>query len=265
MANEDSADGTASYRSAQATIRSIDASDIMDALGKGIEDFKLMPTHLIFLCIIYPIVTLVYARTAAGYDVLPLIFPLLAGYTLVGPVVATGVYELSRRREASDKVSRWESFQVLKSHSVISIAILGIILMVLYFIWLFAAQLIYSFTLGDFEASSVGEFVATVFGTGAGWALIIFGSGAGFIFAALVFALSAVSFPLLLDRDASVGEAVGTSIRAVMANPVTMGLWALIIAVTMFVGSLPFFVGLAIVLPVLGHATWHVYRKVVEY
>ena len=265
MANEKSVADTGTYKSAQATIRTIGAADLMDALGKGIDDFKLMPTHLIFLCIIYPIVTLVYARTAAGYDVLPLIFPLLAGYTLIGPLVATGVYELSRRRELGGPVSRWQSFEVVRSQSIGSIVVLGIILMVIYFIWLFIAQLIYSFTFGDWVPSSVGEFIARIFGTGSGWALIVFGGVAGFLFAAVVFTVSAVSFPLLLDRNASVGEAVGTSIRAVMANPVTMGIWALIIAVTMFVGALPFFVGLAVVLPVLGHATWHVYRKVVEY
>ena len=265
MANEKSVADTGTYKSAQATIRTIGAADLMDALGKGIDDFKLMPTHLIFLCIIYPIVTLVYARTAAGYDVLPLVFPLLAGYTLIGPLVATGVYELSRRRELGDPVSRWQSFEVLRSHSIISIAILGVILMVLYFVWLIVAQVIYAYTFGDWVPSSIGEFVGQVFGTGAGWTLIVVGSGFGFLIAVVVFSLSVVSFPLLLDRDAGVVTAIGTSIRVVMANPMTMALWGLIVAVTMLVGALPFFVGLAVVLPVLGHATWHVYRKVVEY
>jgi uncharacterized membrane protein len=93
--------------------------------------------------------------------------------------------------------------------------------------------------------------------------MIVIGIGVGFLFAVLVLAISVVSFPLLLDRNAGIGTAVTTSMRAVAANPGIMGLWGLIVAAGLVLGSLPFFVGLVVVLPVLGHATWHLYRKVV--
>lgn len=264
MANEKSISDAAAYRSVQPIVHNIGATDLLDALAKGIDDFKAMPTHLVHFCWIYPIVILVGARTYAGYDVLPLAFPLLAGYTLIGPLVATGMYELSRRREIGLDISRWHAFEVLRSPSIRSIALLGILLMVIYFAWLFAARGIYQLYFGSAEPESIVAFISQIFSTSAGWGLIIVGCSVGFVFAAVVFTMSVVSFPLLLDRDVGLTAAVGTSTRAVVKNPFTMAMWGLIVAVTLLLGSIPFFVGLAIVMPVLGHATWHLYRKTVE-
>ena len=250
--------------SVQPSIRTIGTADLIDALAKGLADFKAMPTHLVFLCVIYPVVTLLFARAAAGYEVLPLVFPLLAGYTLIGPLVATGMYELSRRREQGLDSSRMHAFDVRRSPSIGAIATLGAVLMVMYFAWLGAAWAIYVLNFGGVAPESVAGFARQVFTTPAGWALIIVGTGVGFLFAVIVFALSVVSFPMLLDRPVGVVTAVQTSIRAVRANPLTMAIWGLIVAAGLLLGALPLFVGLAVVLPVLGHATWHVYRKVVE-
>ena len=264
MTNEKPIADAGAYRSAQPTVRTIGPADLMDALAKGIDDFKAMPTHLVFLCLIYPIVTLVFARIHAGYEVLPLVFPLLAGYTLIGPLVATGMYELSRRREMGLDTARGHAFDVFRSPSIRAIAMLGILLMVIYFAWLFVANAIYEMTFGGAVPESIAEFVRQVFTTTSGWTLIIVGSGVGFLFAAVVFTLSVVSFPLLLDRNVGVITAIQTSVNAVLANPVSMALWGLIVAATLVIAALPFFVGLAVMLPVLGHATWHLYRKVVE-
>ena len=138
-------------------------------------------------------------------------------------------------------------------------------LMAIYFAWLTAAQFIYSLGFGSAVPESLADFARQVFTTPAGWMLIVVGSGTGFVFAVVVFTLSVVSFPMLLDRNVGVKLAVQTSIRAVFANPVTMAMWGVIVAGVLLLGSLPFFVGLAVALPVLGHATWHVYRKVVAY
>jgi uncharacterized membrane protein len=263
MANENPIADAGAYGPAQPVARSIGMADLKDALACGLADFKAMPTHLVFLCLIYPILTLVAARAYAGYEVLPLIFPLLAGYTLIGPLVAIGLYELSRRREQGLDISRRHAFDVLRSPSIRAIATLGVVLMAIYFVWLFTAWAIYELYLGSAVPASIAEFAGQVFTTPSGWALIIVGCGVGFLFAAVVLSLSVVSFPMLLDRDVSFKTAVHTSVRAVLANPMTMAMWGIIVAGSLVIGSLPFFVGLAVVLPVLGHSTWHLYRKVV--
>lgn len=264
MANEIPITEADAYRSPQPMIRTIGWADLKDALADGLADFKEMPTHVAFLCVIYPFVMLILARTYAGYDVLPLVFPFLAGYTLIGPLVATGMYELSRRRELGLDTSRWHAFDVFRSPSIGSIVTLGILLLAVYFAWLAAAQAIYTQYLGSAAPESVTGFIVQIISTPAGWSLIVVGNGVGFFFAALVLTLSVVSFPMLLDRDVGVVMAVQTSIRAVLANPVTMALWGLVVTAALFIGAVPFFVGLAVVLPVLGHATWHLYRRVVE-
>ena len=250
---------------AQPIIRKIGVADLKDALAGGLADFNAMPTHLLFLCIIYPIVVLIAARVYAGYEALPLVFPILAGYTMIGPLVATGMYELSRRREQGLDTSLSRTFDVLRSPSILAIATLGAGLMLVYFAWLGAAWTIYLLIFGSAAPTSISGFVDQVFTTSAGWTLIIVGSGVGFLFATVAFTLSVMSFPMLLDRDVGIVMAVQTSIRAVLANPVPMGIWGFIIAGSMFIGALLVFVGLAVVLPVIGHAAWHLYRKVVEY
>ena len=251
------------YEPAQPAVYTIGPGDLKDALARGISDFNAMPTHLAFLCVIYPLVTLVFARTYAGLDVLPLVFPLLSGYTLVGPLVALGMYELSRRHELGLDISRQHAFDVFKNPSIINIAALGLMLMVIYFVWIGTAKAIYVQNFGDVVPQSVAEFVHQVFATQAGLMLIIVGSGVGFIFSVVVFTLSVVSFPMLLDREVSIMTAVRTSVRVVFKNPITMAIWGFIIASSLLLGALPFFVGLAVVLPVLGHASWHLYRRVV--
>ncbi len=262
MTNEDATIDTGASP-AQPVVRTIGPGDVRDAIVKGIADFEAMPTHVIFLCLIYPFVMLVVARVYAGYDVLPLVFPFLTGYTLIGPMVATGMYELSRRRERGLDTSRAHAFDVLRFASIGSIVALSALLMLFYIAWLGIAWAIYQLNFGGAAPESILEFVLQIVATPAGWTTIFVGCGIGFIFATVTFTLSVVSFPMLVDRDVGFVMAVQTSVRAVAANPITMGIWAFIVASGLLIGSLPFFVGLAVVLPVLGHATWHLYRKVV--
>ena len=265
MANEDAINDVGASKSAQPIVCKIGTSDLRHALAAGFADFNAMPTHLVFLCGIYPVLTFIVARIVAGYDVLPLVFPLLAGYTLIGPLVAIGMYELSRRRELGIDMSRLHAFEVVRSPSIVAISILGLVLMVIYFVWLIAALLLYTQFIGSDVPLSIEEFARRILTAPGGWTLIVVGSGVGFVFTVVVFTLSAVSFPLLLDRDVGSTTAIQTSISVVLANPMTMAVWAVIVAAALLIGSLPLFVGLAVVLPVLGHATWHVYRSAVKW
>jgi uncharacterized membrane protein len=251
-------------RPAQPAIRQISVADLRDVLVKGMDDFYAMPTHAMFLCIIYPIVGFVLARLTFGYSILPLLFPLASGFALVGPAAALGLYELSRRKEAGLDASASRALNVFESSSIGAIAALGFLLLVIFAIWVAVANAIYIANFGYASPSSIKEFLHDVLTTRAGWMLIIVGNGIGLLFAILVLTISVVSFPLLLDRDVGAAVALLTSIRAVIRNPVTMAVWGLIVAALLIIGSIPFFFGLTVVMPVLGHATWHLYRKVVE-
>ena len=246
------------------SIRRVGAADLIDALKKGWQDFSAMPSHAVFLCVMYPIIGIMLAGLTLGYALLPWFYPLAAGFALIGPVAAIGLYELSRRREAGVEVAAADALDVLHSPSIGAIVALGVLLMLLFLIWVATAHAIYVANFGYATPTSIGQFVYDILTTQAGWNLIIIGNGVGFLFAVAALILSVVSFPLLLDRDVGAAVALATSVRAVLENPGTMALWGLIVAALLVLGSLPMFLGLPVVLPVLGHATWHLYRKVVE-
>ena len=245
-------------------VRRIGPGDLKDALRKGFQDFWAMPSHLAFLCLLYPLIGIFFAGLAFGNNMLPLLFPLMSGFALVGPIAAVGLYELSRRRERGEDVHWRDMTDVLRSPSIGSIAALGVLLTVIFLFWLTIAQGLYQGLFGWHAPESIPAFVREVLTTRSGWLLIVLGNLIGAVFSAVVFALSVVSFPLLLDRDVGAVVAIQTSVKAVLANPGTMALWALIVGVALVIGFLPLFIGLAVVLPVLGHATWHLYRKIVE-
>jgi uncharacterized membrane protein len=245
-------------------VRKIGLADLSDALRLGWEDFKAIPSHAIMLCVIYPVLGLVLFRMVLGYSVLPLLFPLAAGFTLIGPFAALGLYDLSRRRERGEEAAAWHAIYVVRAPSFGAMLGLGTLLLTLFVTWIAVADAIYVATFGHAPAASIPDFATRVLTTPQGWSLIIVGCGVGFLFAVVALCVSVVSFPLMLDRHASAIDAIRTSLRAVMKNPIVMAAWGLIVAALLVIGSLPFFVGLAVVLPVLGHATWHLYRKVVE-
>jgi len=250
----------------QPVVRRISTSDLYYALARGYDDFAAFPSHAVFLCVIYPLVGILLIGLTLGnsLSLLPLAFPIAAGFALVGPVAAVGLYELSRRREAGLDSSPSHAFDVLHSPSLGAIIALGVLLMAIFLIWLVVAYALYSVIFGYSAPASIEQFITDLLTTPPGWTLIIVGWGIGFLFAALVLSISAISFPLLLDRDVGAAVAMHTSLRVMAANPLPMALWGLIVAALLVIGSIPFFVGLAVVMPVLGHATWHLYRRTVE-
>jgi len=245
-------------------IRKLTTDDLWFALRRGWEDFAAMPSHAVVLCLIYPVLGIALARAVLGYSVLPLLFPLAAGFALLGPFAAIGLYELSRRRERGESTSASDALSVLRAPSFGAMLALGTILLTLFVVWVAAAQSIYVATFGHTPASRIPDFVGRIFTTREGMELIVVGCGVGFLFAVVALCISVVAFPLMLDRHASATDGMLTSLRVVMKNPVVIAEWGLIVAALLVVGSIPVFLGLAVVLPVLGHATWHLYRRAVD-
>lgn len=245
-------------------IRKISTADLREVLKKGLDDYWTLPSHMIFLALVYPVLGLALSRLAFGYNMIPMLFPLIASFALVGPIAALGMYELSRRIERGEKPSVRDAFAVLGSPSIGAIGQVGVVLLGLFFGWLLAAYTIYQLTLGPELPRSLGEFAAAVFTTAPGWTMIFVGDLVGIAFAAVAMALSVISLPMLLDGERSARVAVRTSVRVVLANPELMVIWGLIVVALLALGSVPLFVGPLFILTVLGHATWHLYRRAVR-
>jgi len=247
----------------QIAVRRIGLDDLRVALARGWDDFNARPTHYAFLGLIYPILMIVVLRLTLDQGLLQLAYPFVAGCALLGSFVAVGLYEMSRRREQGLEVSWRNAFDVLRSPALKSILSLGVVMVAWFALWLWIAMGIYVDSMGPGAPASMGAFAERLFTTAEGWRLIAVGNVVGALFAVVGLALSVVSFPLLIDRHVGVMSAVATSVAAVVANPVPMIVWGLIVAGMLLLGAIPLLVGLAVVIPVLGHATWHLYRRVV--
>ncbi len=244
-------------------VRDLTAADLKDALRRGLADFTAARDDVLFIAIFYPLAGLVLAAAFLRYDLLPMIFPLVSGFALLGPLAAVGLYEVSRRREAGEDVRWWSAASVFGSPAIGGILVMGLVLLALFVAWLALAYEISLLAFAHGPPATFRSFLEQTFATGEGWAMVLVGLSVGFVFAAVAFAISVVSFPMLLDRRVDVDVAIRTSVKVVARNPRTMALWGLIVAVSLALGAVPALLGLIVVVPVLGHASWHLYRRAV--
>lgn len=245
-------------------IRKITLHDLRLALAQGWDDFMDKRGDLVFIGLIYPIAVMLGALYVLHVSLLPLIFPIVAGSVILGPVAASGFYELARRREMGLD-ARWRHFlDVLRGPSAEPLFALTSVLVGLFMLWIVAAWYINLRTMGLETPLTPLAFLEAVLTTPRGWSLIVIGNLVGLGFAIAALAISVVSFPMLVDRPVSWTVALRTSVRVTWANPVPIAVWGLIVVALLVLGAIPALVGLAVVLPVLGYSTWHLYTRAVE-
>ncbi|MBC2884361.1 DUF2189 domain-containing protein [Ochrobactrum sp. CM-21-5] len=244
-------------------VRRIGMTDVFEALRMGFEDFWAKPSHYVFLCLIYPLAGLFITYWSANANALPLLFPLMSGFALVGPIAALPLYEMSRRREENLDTSWRRAFEVGQSPALPSILAVGIFLFAVFITWLVVAQSLYTHYFGPMPPETLSTLMSQIFSTEEGRSLMFAGCGIGLLFAIVVLCSTIVAFPMLLDQDCGAAAAVMTSLRVVVRNPVEALLWAAVVTVMLVIGFATMFAGLALVIPILGHATWHLYRKTV--
>ena len=265
MATNTIARGRSARRTKQVPVRNISDDDIRSALRQGLDDFKTFRGDIVFAGLIYTVLGLAAVVMTTSMPLMPFFLPVVAGVGLLGPVAAVGFYELADRRESGDSNLHWFNFlDVRKRRTVDDMGMVAGLLLAIFFLWLIAAGALYGLIFGWTTPSTVGDFLAMVFTTPKGWALIVSGAVVGAIFGWVVLALSVVSLPMLVDCDVTAGEAVSTSWRAAHANKGEMIRWGLVVGALLVLGSIPLFVGLAFVLPWLGYSTWHLYTRLVD-
>lgn len=240
--------------------RPVGSSVILDCLKRGWADFVARPTVGIMLIVLYPVIGLIIFRVTFDLALFPLLFPLASGFALVGPIAAMGFYEISRRRESREPLDPEILYRRLTAGEFGPAILVGLVLLAINLAWLGSAMLLYRAIMPPFDHGTYREFAAAVLTTPEGWLLFVLGCGVGLVFALAVLAVGTFSVPAIVDRSVGAGEAIRLSVRAFRSHTGLVLGWGAVVAAGLVVGSIPAFVGLLIVLPVLGHATWHLYR-----
>jgi uncharacterized membrane protein len=243
-------------------VRRITATDIAEALGQGLRDFQAAPLYGLAFGALYAGGGIVILLSLTAFGMVYLAYPLAAGFALIGPFVAIGLYEVSRRREAGQELSIRGIWSTVKSRG--EIGWMAFVTLFVFVIWMYQVRLLIALLIGlNASFSSLHEFVTVVLTTNEGLLFLAIGNAVGAALSLILFSLTVVSFPLLLDRDVDFVTAMITSVRAVVMSPVPMIGWAAVVVVLLVVSAMPYFLGLLVTLPVLGHATWHLYRRIV--
>lgn len=259
-----SAEAAAEHRRRQPKVRDITGTDIAEALAAGLADFRAAPRFGLFFGGVYALggLFLVWMTfyTGMGY----LTYPLAAGFALLGPFVAVGCYEVSRRREVGAALDWRGVLGVVVDQSRRELGWMAFVTLFIFIMWMYQIRILLVLCLGLKSFVTVHEFVSVVTTTPEGFLFLAIGHVDGAVMSLVAFSLSVVSFPMLLDRDVDFITAMITSVKAVIANPKTMIVWAAIVTASMMAAILAGFLGLFLVLPILGHTTWHLYRRLVE-
>lgn len=243
-------------------VRRVSVADIAESLGQGLRDFQAAPLFGLAFAGLYVAGGILILLSLTAFGMVYLAYPLAAGFALLGPFVAVGLYEVSRQREAGEAPSMRGIWATIRARR--EIGWMAFVTLFVFLVWMYQVRLLIAVLLGLHASfSSLPEFVTVVLTTNEGLLFLALGNLVGAALSLILFSLTVVSFPLLLDRDIDAVTAMITSVRAVVMSPLPMIGWAAVIVGLLALSSLPYFLGLLVTLPVLGHATWHLYRRIV--
>ena len=238
----------------------LDTGDLRAALAAGWRDFLAYPAYGLFFGGIYVAMGMALYYGLVTRGAVAWLLPLVAGFPLLGPFAGVGLYEISRRREAGLPVSWGATLGALRGRGDEQLIMMGGIVFIAFSFWMGLAHGIFAIFLAS---AGPGTHSLEMFQSGAGLAMLVVGSGVGAIMALALYSITVVSLPMLVDRDVDFITAIIVSLATVRSNTAIMLAWAIVMAMLLFLAMLPFFLGLLVALPVLGHATWHLYRRVV--
>ncbi|MBC00282.1 MAG: hypothetical protein CML67_12150 [Rhodobacteraceae bacterium] len=256
-------DDTFERRPDPTRVNAIGFDAIVDALGEGMRDFRKAPRFGLFFGGVYALGGIFVLLTASALHMSYLSYPLAIAFGLIGPFVAVGLYEVSRRLENGEPLDWYGVLAVIWAQRRRELAWMAFVVLFVQIMWMYQVRLLLALFLGFQSFASFSAFVEVVVTTPEGLMFLLIGNIVGAALSIVLFSLTVVSFPMLLDREVDFITAMITSVRAVVTSPAPMIGWALIITVTMLLSMLPVFAGLLVTLPVLGHTTWHLYRKLV--
>jgi uncharacterized membrane protein len=237
--------------------------DLTRALTAGWRDFLAMPQFGLFFGGFYVIAGIAIGWVTITGGELTWLIPAIAGFPLVAPFIAVGLYEASRRRAAGDVPSWRAVLGALRGHDDDQILSMGVIVFVAFSFWMIIAHAIFAVFMAESGMSAGGGGALAAFLAPAGLAMLAVGSAVGAVMAFAFYAMTVISLPMLVERKVDFLTAIITSIKVVRGNFAVMLGWAAIIAALLFVAMLPGFLGLLVALPVLAHATWHLYVRAV--
>ena len=244
-------------------IRTIGLDQLLPALREGFDDLRELRTDQITIAVLFPLAGLAVAGVVADRALLPFLFPAASGFALIGPLATLWYAALSRGRELWGEDASSHPLHLFFGPRGRSLRMLGGVAILLFLLWLAVAGIIYHLTLGTSSEEPNAFFLTRVLTTRAGWEMVVIGCGAGVVFALVSVAIGCVSFPLALDKPVTAIEAIRVSMSAMAKNPVFMLGWGVVIVAGLVIGAIPGLLGLAVTLPILGHATWHVYRRII--
>lgn len=244
-------------------VRRVTFADLEAALAKGWADYRAAPQFGIFFGAVYAIGGIVLVSAVMLLGIQWLAYPLVIGFALIGPFVATGLYEVSRLREAGKELTWNGVLTVAWNQRRRELGWMAFVTLFIFWVWMYQARTLFAVFFGFEGFATMDGFLHAVFTTWNGWMFLLAGHIVGAIISMVLFTVTVVSFPLLLDRDADFVTAMITSIRVVTTSPVPMISWGLFVVVCVVLSAVPGFLGFLISLPVFGHATWHLYRTAV--